>query len=999
MQNVSDIYALTPLQQLMLAQARVARDQGLLVEQFRCTLSGGLDARRLQAAAQAVAARHALLRASFAWEGLKRPVQVVRQRVELPWIGLDWRQSPAAEKASRFEALLDEDRRRGFDLTQAPLHRFHLVQIADRRWQLLWTCHHLILDGWSAAIVLQELFRRYDQPAGTAVEGNPGSFADYLGWLKQRDAGEADRFWQRMLRGAPAAAGLPIELPIELPHAEQEEPAPAFGQRELRLDALATSRLNQLAGQLRTSLSAMVQAAWAVLLAHYNAAAEVIFGVAVSGRPPQAKGVETIVGPLMNNIPVRIAVDWDTTLPELLGQLQSIAAEAQPFEYSTQEQIARAAGLGGQRPLFDTLVVFENYPLANGDRWRSGDVEISDVSGTASSNHALSLIAIPGRQLALRLLYDRQAYADETAEALLRQAATLLGEMADKPLARLRELALIESNAQGGSWPSAAADDDFRVLDAAGRWAPPGMTGPIWIVAEPGERRSTDDTAMDRRPDPLDPSGGVLLRNTGYRGARQPDGTIRWLGRQADQVRVNNVAVNPPELSAILTLHPLVEQGVVIPRSDCQGRPQLAAFVVPSADARSAVDSGRHGLLLEQLCQFMGDRMPSELVPRIWRTLPALPLTADGRVDADKLPEAFRPRGETSQPYVAPRDVLEARLCGIWSEVLGVEPIGVDDDFVDLGGHSSLAVAMATRLEREFARRLSLAALLEKPTVAHLACLLRQRLPAADENVLAPIRSHGSKRPLFCVHPAGGTVMCYLELARHLDADLPIYGLQAQGIDGDLAPLETVAEMAACYVRAMKRVQPTGPYQLCGWSTGGVIAFEMAGQLEAAGDDVSLLALLDAAIPRAGENFDEKDIAMLLGMLFPGENLAELQERTGDEQLEAFRHRAERAALLAAGAPAGQAARIYSVFQANMQAVAEYRPGAYQQPLTIIRAAQQATPMHADPLLGWGACASGDVEVRAVDCSHLDMLQQPAVQAVAQALAEAMSASEAVAPA
>jgi thioesterase domain-containing protein len=270
--------------------------------------------------------------------------------------------------------------------------------------------------------------------------------------------------------------------------------------------------------------------------------------------------------------------------------------------------------------------------------------------------------------------------------------------------------------------------------------------------------------------------------------------------------------------------------------------------------------------------------------------------------------------------------------------------------------------------------------------VAHLANLLRQPAGAAEEVSLVPIRRQGAGTALFCVHPAGGTVLCYLELARHLEADVPIYGLQAQGIEGELEPLESVFEMAACYLRAIKTVQPDGPYHLCGWSTGGIIAFEVARQLAAQGDEIALVALLDAAIPRTGENFSEADVGYLLGMLFPGEDLTALQASSGDEQLDAFRSRAQRASLLATGATTAQARRIYSVFQANMKAVVEYQPGSFDQRLTLIKAAQHVTPMHADPQLGWGQWAMGGFEIHDVACSHLAMLQQPAVQQVAQAL-------------
>jgi thioesterase domain-containing protein len=211
--------------------------------------------------------------------------------------------------------------------------------------------------------------------------------------------------------------------------------------------------------------------------------------------------------------------------------------------------------------------------------------------------------------------------------------------------------------------------------------------------------------------------------------------------------------------------------------------------------------------------------------------------------------------------------------------------------------------------------------------------------------------------------------------------------LQAQGIDGALAPHTTIEAMASHYIRAMKSAQAAGPYRVCGWSTGGIIAFEIARQLRDAGDEVGLVALFDAGIPRPGENFGEADIAPMLGMMFPGEDpekLKALQSLPAAEQLEYFRGRAEMAQLLVDGAGAAQAQRIFEVFQANMQAAVQYQPEAIDARVTLFRAADDGTPMHADPVLGWGPWA--EVEVIPTIGSHLTMFQSPAVEELARLL-------------
>jgi thioesterase domain-containing protein/acyl carrier protein len=544
--------------------------------------------------------------------------------------------------------------------------------------------------------------------------------------------------------------------------------------------------------------------------------------------------------------------------------------------------------------------------------------------------------------------------------------------MAGNFTAKLGELALIQEQDEARLAVQSGKPGP-RVHDMAGRLAPPGLPGEIWTI--------TAHAAT---------GGG--LRPTGYRGVRHADGAIECLGRKDAPARIGGYSVDPAEVAAVLRLHPLVVESAVVTQAP-QGEPQLAAFVVPSADAATAITARGHGLLLEQLRRFVSDRLPEPMVPRAWRILDALPRDACGAIEVHRLPPACRARPAAAGQYHPPGDALEERLCGIWSEILGIDPVGTSDRFFDLGGDSTLVVALAARLEAEFGRRLPLARMLGQPTVKRLADCLRRR-PNGAEQVLVPIRPSGTRPPLFCVHPAGGTLFCYLELAAHLQTEIPLYGLQAQGIDGELEPHDSVEAMAAAYAPALKKIQPGGPYQLCGWSTGGLIAFELARQLQAAGDEVSRLILFDAAIPRPGETFDENDLAALLGLLFPDEHPQRIEHPRQlplEEQLVEFQRRSQRAQLLLSDASSSQVQRIYEVFQANMKAVVSYLPSAFPGRLTLIRATQRATPMHDDPLLGWGPWAAGGIEVYEVPCGHLTMFQQPAVRQVAEILEKCLT--------
>jgi len=968
MKNVEDIFPLAPLQQLMLAHELAQPGSGLLIEQFYATIVGELDEAAFAQAWQSVVERHALLRTSFAWEGLKKPVQIVRRQVAVPCEQLDWRELDEDEQHLRRKELLTADAASTFDLTKAPLIRLRLARVADDQWFFLWTCHHLVLDGWCLGIVLRDVFESYEslRYGATPALDPPGAFRDYITWLSARDPAEADAYWAAQLADCPP----PLRLPVEHARAVAISDDASHGEVELRLSPSFTTKLGQAALAQRTSQSTLLQAAWAVLLARYAEREDAVFGVAVAGRPPQVARIESIVGPLVNNVPLRLRVGVDDRVTDLCERLGHQQVDAQPFEHCPLDQILRAAGLPSARRLFDTLVIYENYPLHGAIERKVGSLTLREMDGTATSSYPLTLVGLPGDGLTLRLLHDRRRYETETAARLLRQVGTLLKQMVEQPGASVRDLSLTE----GATTPRVATTPEpaIRVLDFAGQPTPVGMPGSLWV-------------------ENANPTGEPKLawRDTGYRAAVLADGSIEYLGASHAQLRIGRQNVDPHEIATVLSLHPLVERAIVHDCADRHGDMQLAVTLVPAKAALVAIDSGRHGLLLGQLRKFADEHLPAALVPTVWRTVDALPLDAAGNVDLAALADPIRPRGELPEPFVAPRDELETRLAAIWSEVLGVEPVGVTDSFLDLGGYSSLAVTLLARLEEEFGRGLPLAAMFDEPTVAHLARLLQKAPVAPEEISLVPIQRNGSQAPLFCVHPAGGTVFCYLELARHLRGDVPLFGLQAQGIDGTLAPHTTIEAMAAHYIRAMKTAQPAGPYRVCGWSTGGIIAFEIARQLRDAGDEVGLVALFDAGIPRPGENFGEADIAPMLGMMFPGEDpekLKALQSLPAAEQLEYFRGRAEMTQLLVAGAGAAQAQRIFEVFQANMQAAVQYQPEAIDVKVTLFRAADDGTPMHADPVLGWGPWA--EVEVIPTIGSHLTMFQSPAVEELARLLDE-----------
>jgi thioesterase domain-containing protein/acyl carrier protein len=330
----------------------------------------------------------------------------------------------------------------------------------------------------------------------------------------------------------------------------------------------------------------------------------------------------------------------------------------------------------------------------------------------------------------------------------------------------------------------------------------------------------------------------------------------------------------------------------------------------------------------------------------------------------------------------------------VWGDLTGREKVGVRDNFFELGGDSLLAVRLMAEVERQFGRKLPLVWLFQDPTIERLAEVLR----AGDQPAvcLVPIRPRraGSRPPLFCAHPAGGTVFCYRELARLLPDNQPVYGFQARGIDGREPPRARLEEMAADYVIEMRKAQPVGPYQLLGWSLGGLIVFEMARQFLAAGQQTELVAIVDAGMIPPGQAFTEDDFVPMLLQLFPDElrpTEEELKNLKPDEQLDFFRVRAERARLLAMNDSPIEDQHVFQVFQANMTALLEFRPEPFRGKLTLFRARQDATPMHREQYMGWGPWALGGVEEHRIDGEHVNLFREPYISQLAAELHNVLS--------
>jgi amino acid adenylation domain-containing protein len=506
------------------------------------------------------------------------------------------------------------------------------------------------------------------------------------------------------------------------------------------------------------------------------------------------------------------------------------------------------------------------------------------------------------------------------------------------------------------------------VLDGGLRTVPIGLPGELYIGGAGVARGYLDRPALTAErfvPDPFGGEPGARLYRTGDRARWRPDGLLEFLGRMDDQVKIRGFRIEPGEVEAALLRCPDVREAVVAVRDDGAGGRALTAYVV-----------GHEGRIprTADLRRSLRDRLPGFMVPSAFVTLPALPLNPSGKVDRAALPPPDPTDAGREAAAVPPRDDLEARLAAIWEEVLGVRPIGVTDDFFDLGGHSLLAVRVTARIEERLGRAVPLSAFLRASTIAELAGVLRGDDPATGVGppLVALEATTATGRPLFLVHPVGGGVLCYRALARLLGRTRPVYGLEAAGLDGAHEPDSHLEAMAARYVAAARAVQPEGPYLLGGWSLGGVVAFEMARQLEAQGETIAALVLIDSQAPRPGAAPPDEET---LRAAF-ADDLA--RSAGGD------------AALVGALGPQ-QRDRLWRVFRANRRALAEYRARPYRGRLTLVRAGRPGR--RGDRTMGWSGLALGGVSAHVLPGDHYSLPREPSAADLATILESAFADS------
>ncbi|MDT8913027.1 non-ribosomal peptide synthase/polyketide synthase [Amycolatopsis sp. PS_44_ISF1] len=450
--STEDVYPLTPLQAGMVFHSLFDAGSTAYLEQVRVRLAGVADPAALAAAWQRVADRTPALRTRLVWTGIGEPVQVVDRRAVLPVTHHDWRALDEDARESALRELLEADRGVPFDLTRAPLTRLAIAALPGGEVDLVWTSHHVLLDGWSAAQVFAEVCECY---AAAAAGAEPGlltrrPYRDYLGWLAGQDEHRAQEHWRATLAGFEA----PTPLPWDRPPAPEGQ---AWSGASVRagLDPAATTRLREFAGAHGLTVNTVVQGAWALLLSAASGERDVVFGTTVSGRPAELAGVETMVGLFINTVPTRVGVHSGSTVARWLGGLQAAQSESRDHDFVSLAQLRPLSDVPAGQNLFDSMVVFENYPIS--EPATPGAPRVLAVTSADATTYPLCLRAALDEQLTLDLAYDPARFDAATAATLNARLRSLLDALVADPDRRL------------GALPWLSGDERAAVLaDSAG---------------------------------------------------------------------------------------------------------------------------------------------------------------------------------------------------------------------------------------------------------------------------------------------------------------------------------------------------------------------------------------------------------------------------------------------------------------------------------------------------------------------------------------------------
>ncbi len=657
------------------------------------------------------------------------------------------------------------------------------------------------------------------------------------------------------------------------------------------------------------------------------------------------------------------------------------------------------AGLELYLPLVSgaTVVLADAYAAKDGQELlRLVEAEKITIMQATPSSWRMMLDAGWQQPLPLKVLCGGEALPLELASRLLARSQAvwnLYGPTETTIWSSVKQMRRTDTEVTIGR---PIANTQFYILDEHGRPAAPGTPGELCIAGDGVGRGYLNRSALTAEKflaNPYANQPGALLYRTGDLGRLLPTGEVQCLGRLDQQMKIRGYRIEPAEIEHALEAFDEVCQAVIGTYERHPGDERLVAYLVLASSVATPLDKARTARWQQALLS----QLPAYMVPSDFVALPALPLTLNGKLDRKALPTPKAPKADDAPAPSRPRTDLEKLVATVWQDCLGVAQVEVADDFFQLGGHSLIAVQVMARLAQETGQRLPLATLFEHPTVEKLAAVLQQASPPAAWSSLVPIKPHGTKTPLYIVHGAGLNVLIFNALSKQMSADQPVYGLQAKGLDGVEEPAESVEEMAAHYVAAITAANPQGPYALAGYSYGGIVAFEMARQLTAAGKQVKFLGMFDtyAAQTDYYDSWPRQNLKrgiLLIKRLFyslvvlknnPREAIRLKMQSLGRATVERFKY-----------SPAEQYERInghsHKLGISNALAQRKFRLQPQDITVHVFRSRERVYYLEDFTYLGWKKFAQGGVKTYDLPGNHFHMFAPPHDAECAQVLQAAL---------
>ena len=444
--DIEDLYPLSAMQQGLLFHAQMESETGVYFEQHIVELKGELNRELFSQAWASVIKKYEILRTSFIWENQERPLQIVHKHCE---ISIDF-----PESVTDFDEFIRQDRIRGFDLEKAPLTRIALIPVKGDALKMVWSFHHILLDGWSVSKIIADVFLAYEL-LNQGLEPNETKspkYVNYIAWLENIKKNEARNFWSQYLSGFESVTPLGMQSQVTLPTKTEGEAKPI---KDYIFDKTLNNDIEDFCKKHHLTTNTVFQAVWAYLLGIYSGTQDIVFGATVSGRPADLQGVEDMVGLFINTIPMRIFIEDDQSILEWLTEIQQKQIEVRAFESTPLYDVQQYSELNAENPLFESLLVFENYPVSDVLKNSSMSIEFSNISSVEQTNFPLTIVIMPGEQLEMRIAYEASGFSEIVIDRLFRHFSQVLKNIISNPLDQLKELSATDSeeiNKLVGEW-------------------------------------------------------------------------------------------------------------------------------------------------------------------------------------------------------------------------------------------------------------------------------------------------------------------------------------------------------------------------------------------------------------------------------------------------------------------------------------------------------------------------------------------------------------------